>query len=293
MIGAITGDIVGSPYEFNAFNIKTTEFPLFSKRSKFTDDTVMTCAVAAALLDRQDVFHEIVLDEPVKKVFTQYMRLFGEYYPTAGYGDRFQSWLNSTDLEPIYSFGNGSAMRVSPIGWYYSDIKDVRRFARLSAEVSHNHPEGIKGAESVACAIFLAKEGKKKSEIKSFIEREFGYNLDFTLDQIRDTYKMDATCQGSVPQAIRAFLEGENFEDTIRLAVSIGGDSDTIACITGSISEAYYRIPSRISSATMSILKREENNEHITELKDPLLSSITRRFESAVCGNYINSEMCN
>lgn len=228
MLGAIIGDVVGSVFEFN--NTKTTDFQLFCEFSNFTDDTVMTISTADWVLNNQ-------------QGLIRTMRQYGEEYPSVGYGDSFHRWLRSREAEPqpYNSWGNGSAMRVSPIGFAFEDIETVLDVAKQTAYVTHNHPEGIKGAQSVAAAIFLAREGKSKIEIKNYIASTFNYNLDFTLDEIRPTYKFDVSCQGSVPQAIVAFLESENFETTIRLAVSIGGDSDTIACIAGGIAEAYYK----------------------------------------------------
>lgn len=240
MLGAIAGDIIGSPYEFNRNNIKTTDFPLFSERSRFTDDTVMTFAVARAIMraipERGGIpeitdFAETVIDA---------MHELGHTYPKAGYGSKFVVWLSRRSREPYGSFGNGSAMRVSPVAWAFDDLETVETFAGISAMVSHNHPEGIKGAQAVAAAIFLARAENSKEQIREYITEKYGYDLSRTLDEIRPSYKFDATCQGSVPEAIIAFLDGESFEDTVRKAVSIGGDSDTIACIAGSIAEAFY-----------------------------------------------------
>lgn len=234
MYGAILGDMIGSPYEFDKGN-KTKKIPLFSKKAHFTDDTVMTIAVAEALLDvGSDANREIIHD-----AVTHAMQKWGRMYPYAGYGSMFCRWIKAKNPKPYGSFGNGSAMRVSSVGWLY-DLPQAREVSRWTAEVTHNHPEGIKGAEAVASAICLARRGKTKVEIKSYIESEFGYDLSRTLDEIRPAYHMDVSCQGSVPEAIIAFLEGLSFEDTVRNAVSIGGDTDTIACIAGSIAEAYY-----------------------------------------------------
>lgn len=232
MLGAIIGDVVGSVYEFN--NIKTKDFPLFVKQSIYTDDTVMTVAVAKALLrsreEKQD-FRTILIEE---------MQLFGKQYPNSGYGGMFAQWLTTNNPKPYNSFGNGSAMRVSPCGLIAVELSEALSLAKASAEVTHNHPEGIKGAQAVAGAIYLAKNKKTKQEIKDFIELNF-YDLDFTLDGIRQNYHFNETCQETVPQAIVAFLESTDFEDAIRNAVSIGGDSDTVAAITSSIALAYYR----------------------------------------------------
>lgn len=235
MFGAIIGDIVGSPYEFDWNNIKTKEFPLFCERSCFTDDSVMTLAVAKALLQAEDEGREAD-----KHDFVTAMQQLGKAYPGAGYGARFSCWLDSEDPQPYHSFGNGSAMRVSAVGWMYDDLKGVRRMARRSAEVTHDHPEGIKGAEATASAIFLARTGKSKAEIKAYLEREFQYDLSQTCDEIRPYYHHVESCQETVPEAITAFLEGESFEDVLRIGVSLGGDSDTLTAIAGSIAEAYY-----------------------------------------------------
>ncbi|MBQ7220373.1 MAG: ADP-ribosylglycohydrolase family protein [Synergistaceae bacterium] len=240
MLGAIAGDIIGSPYEFNRNNIKTTDFPLFSERSRFTDDTVMTFAIADAILKTipergmipdENVFAEAVIDS---------MHELGHAYPHAGYGSKFVLWLAHYQRTPYGSCGNGSAMRVSPVAWAFDDIETAEKFAGLSAMVSHNHPEGIKGAQATASAIFLANAGNTKAQICEYISEKYGYDLTRTLDEIRSGYKFDATCQGSVPEAITAFLESTGYEDAVRKAVSIGGDSDTIACIAGGIAEAFY-----------------------------------------------------
>lgn len=233
MLGAIAGDIIGSVFEFN--NIKTEEFELFTAKSRFTDDTVLTIAVADCILHGKD--------------YASTIKEYALKYPDAGYGGMFYRWIKSSSSEPYNSFGNGSAMRVSPVGFAFDSEEDVLREARRSAEVTHNHPEGIKGAQAVALAILLARKGASKEEIKHRIENDFGYDLSFTLDEIRPTYQFDETCQGSVPQAIRAFLESRDFEDAVRKAVSIGGDSDTIACIAGGIAEAFYKgVPPHIAT---------------------------------------------
>ena len=243
MFGAVIGDIVGSPYEFDFNNIKTKDFPLFSERSEFTDDTVMTVAVAEALLDA--IEDNVTSDEDIKTFIEDAMKRWGHKYPDSGYGARFIGWLKE-GFGPYNSFGNGSAMRVSPAGWLYDDLETTRHMAKLSSEVTHNHPEGIKGAEATAAAIFLARKGGSKEEIKEYIIREFDYDLSRTCDEIRPTYHHVESCQETVPEAITAFLEGESFEDVLRLGVSLGGDSDTLTCIAGSIAEAYYEIPEEI-----------------------------------------------
>ena len=219
MIGAIAGDIIGSVYE--ASPIKRTDFPLFSPASQFTDDTVLTIAVAAAILD----------DQPYGDV----LRDFGQRYPDAGYGGSFLTWLFTPDAGPYASWGNGSAMRVSPVGFAYADEVSVLEQAGRSAAVSHDHPEGIKGAQAVALAVFLARRGATKDSLRVTLERRFGYDLRRTVDEIRPTYGFDVPCQGSVPEAIVAFLDSADWESAVRNAVSLGGDSDTQACIAGAI----------------------------------------------------------
>lgn len=239
MIGAILGDIIGSPYEFDRGN-KSKDFPLFSEESAFTDDTVMTLAVAMAFLDVQPG----ASDDWILKNLANRMRQFGKMYPYAGYGGMFRRWLCNPECQAYHSFGNGSAMRVSSVAWLYDDIGAVRHAAKLSAEVTHNHPEGIKGAEATASAIFLARTGHSKAEIKEYIEQEFGYDLSRTCDEIRPDYYHVETCMETVPEAITAFLEGNSFEDVIRTAVSLGGDCDTLTAIAGSIAEGFYGVPS-------------------------------------------------
>lgn len=250
MLGAIIGDIVGSVYEFD--NIKTKDFELFKPDCQFTDDTVMTCAVADAIMNGGS-----------EKDFILSMKKYGRMYPHAGYGGNFRFWLRSKDTEPYNSFGNGSAMRVSPCAWVMdcgfcarTGIWPCLDLARLSASVTHNHPEGIKGALAVCDAIFIARLNSYecKSRIKEHIKEEYGYDLSMSLDSIRKDYEFDETCQGSVPQAIIAFLESTDFEDAIRNAISIGGDSDTIAAITGSIAEAVYGIPEEIKEKAYAYL---------------------------------------
>ncbi|AGA28775.1 ADP-ribosylglycohydrolase family protein [Singulisphaera acidiphila] len=222
MLGAIAGDIIGSIYERN--NIKTTEFPLFQPSCRFTDDTVLTVALADSILN----------GIPYVDLLKRYYRA----YPHAGYGGSFHKWAQSKGTEPYNSWGNGSAMRVSPVGLAYETLETVLEEAKKSAEVTHNHPEGIKGAQAIASAVFLARTGQSHEQIKNYVEAEFGYHLDTPLDEIRKTYVFQISCQESVPQAIRAFLESTDFEDAVRRAISIGGDSDTIACMAGAIAEA-------------------------------------------------------
>ena len=238
MYGAILGDIIGSPFEFDRGD-KTKNFDLFSKGCDFTDDSVMTIAVGEALLA---VGTQATVKEIEEAVVTN-MQDWGKRYPYAGYGGRFRYWLRERNPKPYGSYGNGSAMRVSAAGWLYDSMERTREVARATANVTHNHPEGIKGAEATAGAIYMARSGSSKEEIKEYIEREFHYNLDRTLDEIRPGYHMDETCQRTVPEAIIAFLESKDFEDAIRNAVSLGGDTDTLGAITGSIAEAFYGIP--------------------------------------------------
>lgn len=242
LCGAIAGDIIGSVYEFSPF--KSTEFSLFCYSSEFTDDTVMTVANADWLLSRDSLFG--------------IMQDWGNRYPTAGYGGMFLNWLQNYDPQPYNSFGNGSAMRVSPVGWAFDTLEKTLEAAKQSAEVTHNHPEGIKGAQATAACIFLARTGKSKQEIKEYIENTFGYNLSRTCDEIRPSYYFDVTCQGSVPESIIAFLDSTDFESAIRLAVSLGGDADTMGAITGGIAEAFYGgVPEHIRKEVQKRLPKE------------------------------------
>lgn len=274
MLGAIVGDIVGSVYEWD--NIKTKDFPLFREDCFFTDDTVMTCAVAEAIMNGGQ-----------KDDFINAMKKYGRMYPDAGYGARFNTWIQSNDCSPYNSFGNGSAMRVSPCAWIMDcgffartgTWPSIRNLARISAEVTHNHPEGVKGAMATSDAIFLCRyflggdgcdnPAEIKRRIKEHIEKEYGYDLSKTLDEIRPTYRFNETCQDTVPQAIVAFLESSDFEDAIRNAISLGGDSDTLAAITGSIAEAAYGIPDWIKDKAYSYL-------------DEPLKDVLRRWEETV-----------
>ena len=241
MLGAILGDMIGAPYEFDRGR-KTKDFPLFIDESQFTDDSVMTIAVAEALLATMGKS-----DDDIKAALVDSMQKWGKKYPNAGYGCMFSQWLNTKNPKPYGSFGNGSAMRVSAVGWLYDDIETTRHIAKLTAEVTHNHPEGIKGAEATASAIFLARNGKSKAKIKDYIIKEFDYDLSRTCDEIRPVYHHVESCQETVPEAITAFLEGQDFEDVIRTAVSLGGDCDTLTCISGSIAEAFYGIPEELT----------------------------------------------
>lgn len=237
MYGALLGDMIGAPYEFDRGN-KSKEFPLFCENSRFTDDSVMTIAVAEALLDSR-----FLDDDSIRAALIKSMRKWGKKYPDAGYGRKFLCWLREKDPKPYGSCGNGSAMRVSAAGWLFDTLEETREKARLTAEVTHDHPEGIKGAEATSSAIFLARTGRSKEEIRDYIVQEFGYDLSRTCDQIRPSYYHNESCQKTVPEAITAFLEGTDFEDVIRTAVSLGGDCDTLTCIAGSIAEAFYGVP--------------------------------------------------
>lgn len=254
MIGAIIGDIIGSVYEFN--NILATDFELFSEDSDFTDDSVMSFATAYCLMNNYD--------------YAKAYKEFGRKYPNRGYGGKFAVWLNNDDLGPYNSFGNGSAMRVSPIGFAFKTLEETLNEAKKSAEVTHNHIEGIKGAQSVAAAIFLARNNSSKEEIKSYIENNFGYKLDRTINQVRFENQFDETCQGSVPESIICFLQSNDFEDAIRQSISIGGDSDTIACICGGIAEAFYKhIDKKIIDKTLKILQYDTvKRKHFHEFTD-------------------------
>ncbi|MFO7734386.1 MAG: ADP-ribosylglycohydrolase family protein [Candidatus Aminicenantes bacterium] len=239
MIGAIAGDIIGSVYEFR--QIKTKDFPLFRPECAFTDDTVLTVAIAQAVLTDGD-YRKAVLD-------------FGRRYPDAGYGGNFAVWLHSPDPKPYNSWGNGSAMRASPVGFAFDTVDDVLREAARSAKFTHNHPEGIKGAQAAALAVFLARTERSKDLIRSEIAARFGYDLARTVDEIRPSYRFDESCQRTVPEAIVAFLESTSYEDAVRNAVSLGGDSDTLACITGGIAEAFYgTVPARARAKVRRLL---------------------------------------
>ena len=251
MYGAILGDMIGAPYEFDRGN-KTKDFTLFTGGSNFTDDTVMTIAVAEALLNAEGKG-----EAEVKALVIESMQKWGRKYPNAGYGGRFIGWLWEADPKPYGSYGNGSAMRVAAAGWLYDTIERTREMARLTAEVTHDHPEGIKGAQATAAAIFLARTGHSKPEIKQYVEQTFGYDLNRTCDEIRPTYHHVETCQETVPEAIIAFLESVSFEDALRNAVSLGGDSDTLACITGGIAEAFYGMPQELRDETLKRLPED------------------------------------
>lgn len=242
MLGAVAGDIIGSIYESRP--IKSKDFELFSRDCRFTDDSVLTVATAWAIMEKQDY----------GKAYKQFART----YPNAGYGGSFIQWVFSDSYAPYGSWGNGAAMRVSPVGWAFKSESEVLEQAEKSSSVTHNHPEGIKGAQAAALAVFLARKGSDKQDIKQKISDTFDYDLNQTVKQIRKVYRFDPSCQGTVPQAIVSFLESENYEDAVRNAISLGGDSDTLACITGAVAEAYYKdIPEKIITETRNKLPEE------------------------------------
>lgn len=246
IIGAIAGDVIGSAYEFNP--TREYDFKLFTDKSTYTDDTVLTMANALWLLEDEQHTHEklvkIMLDMCWK-------------YPGRGYGGRFAHWIQDDDPQPYNSYGNGSAMRVSPVGYYAKTLEEALELAQISAEVTHNHPEGIKGAQATAAAIFLARQGKTKGEIRNYVEKTFGYDLSRTLDEIRPDYSFNELCQTTVPESITCFLEGKDYEDVIRLSVSLAGDADTIAAIAGSISAAVDDVPNDITQPVIALLSQE------------------------------------
>ncbi len=248
MIGAIIGDVVGSRFEFN--NVKSKDFELFDSECEFTDDSVMTLAIAKSLTP----YDKITDYGEFKERLVQVMHEVGMRYPYCGYGGRFGEWIRKYRTEPYNSYGNGSAMRVSPVGWFASSLEECVTLAAATAEVTHDHPEGVKGAVSVAGAIYLARTGRPMEDIKKYVSNY--YTVDFTLDEIRENYEFYEICQKSVPQAFEAFFESVSFEDAIRNAVSIGGDSDTIAAITGSVAEAYYGVGKEIKNTALSYLDK-------------------------------------
>jgi len=254
MIGAIAGDIIGSVYEWK--NIKTKQFVLFSPDCCFTDDSVLTVALAQSILTGTD--------------YTSLMKSYYQRYPDAGYGGFFHQWAQTREARPYNSWGNGAAMRISPVGFAFPTLEEVLARATDYTAVTHNHPEGIKGARAVAAAIFLARTGSTKDEIRNYTAANFGYDLSLSVDEIRPAYKFDESCQGTVPQAFVCFLESTDFEDAIRNAISLGGDSDTLACITGGIAQAHYGVPAGIAERAMSILDED-------------LRSVTDRFMHRYC----------
>lgn len=288
MYGAILGDIIGSPFEFDRGD-KTKDFKLFSRRSHFTDDSVMTLAVCEALLK---VGQDATIKEIEDTVISS-MQSWGRRYPHEGYGGYFRRWLTARHPEPYNSFGNGSAMRVSAAGWLYDSLEKTRVVAKATANVTHNHPEGIKGAEATASAIFMARNGSSKEEIKKYIENEFHYDLNRTLDEIRPSFHMDETCQKTVPEAIIAFLEARDFEDAIRNAVSLGGDTDTLGAITGSIAEAYFGI-----SETLISECRNRINKDMRDVVDAFYSLVreddspntNQMIEKAINQYYVHND---
>lgn len=245
MIGAIIGDIVGSRFE--RFNHRSKDFELLSPKCFFTDDSVMSLAVCDALMRSR------CNDNDLSKQAIRSMQKIGRLYPACGYGNSFFRWMYTDDPQPYNSYGNGAAMRVSGCGYVGRSVEEVKQLSRSVTEVTHNHPEGLKGAEATATAVFLARTGKSINEIKNYIVKNY-YSLDFTIDGIRETYKYNETCQDTVPQALEAFFESTDFEDAIRNAISIGGDSDTLAAITGSVAEAYYGVPTSIRKRAITFL---------------------------------------
>ncbi|MBR6402536.1 MAG: ADP-ribosylglycohydrolase family protein [Eubacterium sp.] len=252
MLGAIIGDIVGSRFEFDR-SPKVKEFKIFTRTNHFTDDSVMTIAVADALMDAGVDASE----ENVKKKLEKSMRVWGKRIPDAGYGVMFYRWLFIPGIGPYRSYGNGSAMRVSPVGWLYDNLDKTREVARWTAEVTHNHPEGVKGAESVAAVIFLARNGYSKEYIRKYVANEFGYDLSRTCDDIRPKYRHVESCQKTVPEAMIAFLEGNDFEDVVRNAVSLGGDCDTLTDIACAMAEGMYVIPEKFKIKCREYLEPE------------------------------------
>ena len=241
MFGAVLGDIIGSRFEFDRGD-RTKNFELYSKYDSFTDDTVMTVGVAEGLLNSDKDASE----ETVKHCLIESMQKYGKRYPHAGYGARFYRWVLGDDPKPYGSWGNGSAMRVSAVGWLYDSLDKTREVARWTAQISHNHPEGIKGAECTAAVIYLGRTGRNKEEIKEYVISEFGYDLSESLDELRRRHRHDESCMDSLPKALISFFEGISYEDIIRNAVSLGGDTDTIAAIAGAMAEGYYEIPENI-----------------------------------------------
>lgn len=276
MFGVIIGDIVGSTFEHH--NCKRKDIEIFAPRSKATDDTVMSLAVAAALLEASEDFSDL----PQKTI--TWLQKLGNRYPWAGYGGRFRKWLGESNPQPYKSWGNGSAMRVGPCAWVASSLDEVKRLSRMVTEVTHNSREGVKGAEAVAVAIYMARTGSSMEEIRNVITREY-YELDFTLDSIREDYTFDVSCQGSVPQALQAFFESNDFEDAIRNAISIGGDSDTIAAITGSVAEAYYGVPETLAQRAMLYLD-DTQRDILTRFMDRFEGGLPFAAENGLSQRY-------
>lgn len=258
MIGAIAGDIIGSVYE--QYPIKTKDFPLFHPQCRFTDDTVLTVAIAKAVMDDRN--------------YLKAVREMGRRYPHAGYGGSFFNWLSSPAPKPYNSWGNGSAMRVSALGFAFDTIDSVLLEAKLSAEISHNHPEGVKGAQATALSVYLARVTRDKTQILKEVTDRFGYDLNHTVEEIRPYYGFDISCQGTVPQAIVSFLDSDSYEDAIRNAISLGGDSDTLACITGGIAEAYYGpVAPYITTKVQEYL-----TAHLWQITEQFYSQISREY---------------
>lgn len=246
IIGAIAGDVIGSAYEFNP--TRDYDFELFTPHSTYTDDTVLTMANALWLLDDPQHTHERLV---------AIMQDLCVRYPGRGYGGRFAHWIGDHDPQPYNSYGNGSAMRVSPVGYYAQTLDEALSLSKISAEVTHNHPEGIKGAQATAVAIFMARNGKTKPEIREYVEQNIGYDLNRTLEEIRPDYSFNELCQTTVPEAITCFLEGKNYEDVVRLAVSLAADADTLAAIAGPIASAVWEVPNEISQPAIALLSDE------------------------------------
>ena len=261
-LGAIAGDIVGSIYEFTPS--KSVDFDLFTPWSNFTDDTVMTLAVAKWLME--DEAHT-----PSYLIFC--MQELGAKYPDAGYGARFAGWLCEDDPQPYNSWGNGAGMRVSPVGLYARTLDEALALAAVTASVSHNHPEGVKGAQAIAACMFLCRQGKSKEEIKKYVENTFFYDLNRTISEIRPRYEFDVSCQGSVPESIIAFMEGNSFEEVVRLAVSLGGDADTQGCMAGAIASCLFPIPNEVVEKCRGIL-----TEDLREINDKFMDYILRKI---------------
>lgn len=256
MLGAIVGDVVGSVYEWD--NHRSKEFPLFGHASIFTDDSVLTVALAEAILTGAD--------------YAVVMREYGRRYPSAGYGGMFRRWLGDASMGPYNSFGNGAAMRISPAGWAYPTLEETLERARLYTAVTHDHPEGVKGGQVTAGAIWMARHGRSKAEIRDWAVSFAGYDFSRTCDQIRPGYRFNETCQRTVPESLTAFFESTDFEDAIRLGVSLGGDTDTLTCITGSVAEAFYGgVPPEIERETLSRL-------------DEPLRDVVQRFRKTYLG---------
>jgi len=252
MLGAVIGDVVGSKFEFDR-GPWTKEFTFFTRECCFTDDTAMTIAIADALMSvGKDADSETIKNACIKS-----MKKWGKRYPYAGYGGRFYHWVLTSDTKPYGSWGNGSAMRVSAVGDLYDTLDRTREVARLTAEVTHNHPEGIKGAECTAAVMFLARTGKSKSEIKEYVEKEFDYDITKTVDELRPFHKHDESCMDALPKALISFLEGTSYEDVVRNAISLGGDTDTIAAIAGGMAEAFYGIPDEFRKEVRKYLPKD------------------------------------